>query len=178
MKYWKSLLGSCCVFTFAIGIAASTIRAQSSPQFDAIVAGNTVFASFDLQPQTTEDLDARLSKQAPTIVIWTVDLKRATPLKDRAIASALIRVSARHANGSDMYLLARSVNGVSADEGVMADRQSAVAWLTSFPRVPLFERYQLAGHVVHRLTISAILEGGEAPRVVTSTLARANLEWD
>lgn len=160
-----------------IGIAAATARAQPSPQLVAITAGNAVYASFDLQPQTSVDLEERLSKRVPTVVIWLVELKRAALLRDRSIARGVIRVSAQRTNDSDTFSVSRSVNGVITDNGVRLDRQGAFTWLTSFPSVPLFEQFQLDDHAAHRLTISAILEGGEAPRVVTSTLARADLLW-
>jgi hypothetical protein len=143
----------------AVVIAAATTRAQPLPRLVATVAGNAVYASFDLQPETSADLDERLSKPAPTVVIWLVQLNRAALLRDRRIVRSVIRVSAQAINGTDMFSVTRSVNGVTTDDGVRLDRQSAVTWLTSFPPVPLFEHFQLDDHAAHRLTISAILEG-------------------
>jgi hypothetical protein len=136
-----------------------------------------VYVSFDLQPQTRADLEGRLSKRAPTVVIWLVELKRKALLRDRSIVPGVIRVSAQRINDSDTFSVSRSVNGVITENGVRMDRQGAFTWLTCFPPVPLFEQFQLDDHAAHRLTISAILDGGEAPRVVTSTLARADLQW-
>jgi len=163
--------------TLAIGMAAVTARAQPSPQLVATVSGNSVYVSFDLQPQTRVDLEGRLSKQPKTVVIWLVELKRAAPLRDRSIVRGVIRASAQRINDSDTFSVTRSVNGLVTDNCVPMDRQGAFTWLTSFPPEPLFEQFQLDDHAPHRLTISAILEGGEAPRVVTSTLARADLQW-
>ena len=161
----------------AIGIAAATAQAQPSPQLVATTAGNAVYVSFDLQPQTRADLEERLSKRAPTDVIWMVELKRKALLGDRSIVPGVIRASAQRINDSDTFSVSRSVNGVITENGVQVDRQGAFTWLTSFPPVPLFEPFQLDDHAPHNLTISAILEGGEAPRIVTSILARAHLQW-
>ena len=161
----------------AFGIAAATTQAQPSPQLVATAARDAVYVSFDLQPQTRTDLEERLSKRAPTVVIWLVELKRKALLRDRSIVPGVIRVSAQRIDDSDTFSVSRSVNGVLTESGVRMDRQGAFTWLTCFPPVPLFEQFQLDDHAPHRLTISAILDGGEAPRVVTSTLARADLQW-
>jgi len=161
----------------AIGIVAATAGAQQTPQLVATVAGNAVLVSFDLHPQTRTDIEERLSNRVPTVVMWSVELKRAALLRDRSIVRGVVRTSAGRINDSDTFLVSRSVNGVSIENGVRMDRQGAFAWLTSFPPVPLFEQFQLDDHAAHRLTIAAIVEGGEAPRIVTSTLARADLQW-
>jgi len=147
------------------------------PQFVATAAGNAVFVSFDLQPQTRADIEERLSKRVPTVVMWLIELKRAALLRDRSIVRGVIRASAQRINNSDTFSVSRSVNGVITASGVRLDRQGAFTWLTSFPPVPLFEQFQLDDHAAHRLKITAIVDGGEAPRIVTSTLARADLQW-
>jgi hypothetical protein len=161
----------------AIGIVAAAAAAQQGPQLVATVAGNAVLVSFDLQPQTRTDMEERLSHRAPTVVMWLVELKRSALLRDRSIVRGVIRASAQRINDSDGFSVSRSVNGVITEDGVRMDRQGAFAWLTSFPPVPLFEQFQLDDHAAHRLTITAIVEGGKAPRIVTSTLARADLQW-
>jgi hypothetical protein len=162
--------------TLATAATSAADRYGSKPELTAVRRAEAILASLDLHAENYEDLDLRLSHQSITIVSWAIELRRLTRLwRDPLLATARIRLFVRPID-KDRFSISRSVNGQTTDAGIVVDRRGAHRWVTSFSDVMLFERFQLARHGDHVLTIiSATVEGGGADTVVTSRLGRARL---
>ena len=157
---------------------AATPGQLSSPRFVATQEAGGVYIEFAYIPSTTDDLAARLSQPgSKTSVLFMVHIKRrASFWKDRPVAHGQVRVSAQRIDDTDAYVLTRTVNGQPNADGVRENRSGALGWLTSFPRVRLYDLFQLDAQPPYAMTITAIVEGGNQPRTETRTIAHAELQ--
>jgi len=167
------------VLASVVSAVVATTRAQpESPRFVATQETGGVYAEFALHPQTVDDLSSRLSQLGSrTSVLFMIGIKRrASFWKDRSVARGQVRVSAQRIGNTDTYVLARTVNGQFSADGVRDNRAVALGWLTSFPRVRLYDLFQLDAQPPYAMTISAIIEGGSQPRIETPIIAHAELQ--
>lgn len=154
-------------------VLSASALADTTPDLVVRASGSTLHVSFDLRAAEAPDVERRLGSARPVSVTWHIDVRRHVPLwvdRDRRQAEFTVRVRAQ---APGRYVIERFLNGGMLGQPVSADLDGAIRHLTSFESVTLEGAAPRAAGTRHRVTIRAVVTGGDAGRVATPVLAEA-----
>ena len=154
-------------------VLPASVLADTTPDLVVRVSGSTLHVSFDLRSGEAPDVERRLGSARPVTVTWHIDVRRDVPLwvdRDRRRAEFTVRVRPQ---APGRYAIERFLNGGMVGQPLSADRDDTIRHLTSFESLTLPGAVPRAAGTRHRVTIRAVVAGGEAGRVATPVLAEA-----
>jgi len=96
-----------------------------------------VLVSFELSDGFTSEMREAIQSGLPTTFSYQVELRRATPVFDRTVASITITASVHFDNLTRRYQMSKSVDGRVEDAQPTEDLEAVRRWMTVFKSVPL-----------------------------------------
>jgi hypothetical protein len=122
----------------ALAMAAAPAAAQTPDlSITPIAREGEVVVSFDLSDGFSADVRDAIQSGLPTTFSYDVELRRASALIDRTLASITIEASVRFDNLTRRYQMSRTIDGRVEDARPTEDQNAVRRWLTHFERVPL-----------------------------------------
>ncbi len=118
---------------FAAGARAQTPDLSVTP----LARDGQVLVSFELTDGFSSDVRDAIQSGLATTFSYDLELRRATFLFDRTIASVIVEASVRFDNLTRRYQVSRSVDGRVDEARPIEDQDAVRRWLTRFERVPL-----------------------------------------
>ena len=158
-------------------VAFAGAAADVGPRLAARMVGSSVFVSFDLQSNRTDDLAPRLVTGKPVWVTWVMDVRRDVPFwVDLLVERDELKVTVRRGRTPGVFSIEHTLNGRSLSSPFEATLEETFRHLTSFANVEIPGPARDAVGAAYRLAIKAVVNGGGDAPIVTPVLAQARVE--
>jgi hypothetical protein len=127
------------VFVFFVVSVGAVSAAGADPDLTVtpVARDGQVVVSFDLSDGFTPEVRDAIQSGLATTFSYDVDLRRASALFDRTVASVTITAIVRFDNLTRRYQMSRTVDGRVEDARPTEDQNAVRVWLTHFERIPV-----------------------------------------
>ena len=126
-----------CLRVLVVALAFVAAISAQDLSVTPIARDDQVLVSFDLTDAFSADLRDAIQSGLPTTISYDVELRRASALFDRTVASVSIAASVRFDNLTRRYQMSRAVDGRVEDAPPTEDQEAVRRWLTHFDKMPL-----------------------------------------